>query len=100
MHLNQLKSDLLFRICQKFGVKELYAFGSVAQGTFTDDSDLDFLVLFDRPTPNGSFEQFMGLKTNLEQLFNRPVDLLTLQPFRNPVFQDEVDKSKVLLYAA
>lgn len=87
-------------LCQKFGVRELYAFGSIVSGSSTKDSDLDFLVDFDRESPNGAFDQFMGFKEALEEEFGRSVDLLTIKPFRNNLFQEEVDQTKVLLYAA
>jgi len=42
------------------------------RGDNTAESDLDFLVEFDRK----SFDSYMDLKDFLEQLFHRPVDLV------------------------
>jgi len=100
MTVADLSSEELRAACRIFSVKELYAFGSVVQGDFTAGSDLDFLVRFDRAGPDGAFDQFMGFKEKLESIYARPVDLLTLQPFRNRVFQEEIDRSKQLIYAA
>ena len=75
-------------------------FGSVVSGHMHEKSDLDFIVRFESTLPAGAFDRFMGLKEALELLYGRRVDLLTLKPFRNPVFQAEVDQSKTLLYAA
>ena len=100
MNLQSINTTALQSICQKFDVRELYAFGSVVSGEMTVDSDIDFLVVFDRPSPNGAFDQFMGLKMALETEFGRSVDLVTLKPFRNEIFQQEIDHTKVLLYAA
>jgi hypothetical protein len=36
----------------------------------------------------------------LEEIYARPVDLLTVKPFRNHIFQAEIDRSKELIYAA
>ena len=55
-----------------FGVKTLALFGSAARGEATDSSDLDFIVELDRKT----FDNYMGLKLFLEDLFGRRVDLV------------------------
>lgn len=58
---------------RRFGVHSLGLFGSVARGEAGPESDLDFLVEFDRKT----FRGFMGLKFFLESLFECRVDLAT-----------------------
>ena len=55
-----------------FGVRSLSLFGSCARGEETDESDLDFVVEFERT----SFDAYMDLKFFLEDLFDRPVDLV------------------------
>jgi predicted nucleotidyltransferase len=100
MDLKSIKTAAFQVICRQYGVRELYAFGSVTTDRFTEESDVDFLVVFTSESPNGAFDQFMGLKMALEVELGRSVDLLTLKPFRNPLFQQEVDRTKVLLYAA
>ena len=57
-------------------------------------------VVFDRNGYEGAFEQFMGLKESLEAIFGKPVDLITDKKFRNPLFQEELDSTKELIYAA
>ena len=101
MTLYDLKTKQLNVLCQHYQVRELYAFGSVVTGEMHSASDLDFIVQFnDQATIDGAFDRFMGLKQDLEKLYGHPVDLLTLKPFRNPIFQAEVDRNKKLLYAA
>ena len=59
---------------QKYGLKSLAVFGSMARGDDHEGSDVDILVTFeDRPT----FDNFFDLKSYLEDLFDRPVDLGT-----------------------
>ena len=55
-----------------FGVRSLSLFGSCARGEQTPESDLDFVVEFERK----SFDAYMDLKFLLEDLFGRPVDLV------------------------
>jgi predicted nucleotidyltransferase len=100
MTVADLQTHELRQACKTFKVKELYAFGSVLSGELTAESDLDFLVQFEREGADGAFAQFMGFKEKLEELYGRPVDLLTHKRFRNPVFQEEIDRSKSLIYAA
>ena len=88
------------QICQRYQVRRLDAFGSVLSDTFGDHSDVDFLVEFERDGYVGAFEQFMGLKENLEALLDRRVDLIVNRPFRNPYFQREIEETKQVIYAA
>ena len=100
MTVSDLQTEALRNTCRAYQVRELYAFGSVVSGEMTPTSDLDFLVKFDRTGADGAFDQFMGFKGKLEAIYGRPVDLLTAQRFRNSLFQQEVDRSKSLIYAA
>lgn len=58
----------------EFAVKALFLFGSVARDEATSDSDVDFLVEFDRPV--GLFT-LLGLKAYLEELLGCSVDVGT-----------------------
>jgi len=56
-----------------YGVKTLGVFSSFVREEATTSSDLDLLVEFEEvPT----FRKYMDLKFFLEDLFNRPVDLV------------------------
>jgi predicted nucleotidyltransferase len=68
--LNILKQNK--ETIKQFGVRRLGLFGSFAQGQEKAGSDLDFLVEFDHK----SFDAYMDLKEYLENLFQRPVDLI------------------------
>ena len=88
-------------ICARFGVRRLELFGSAATGAFdAARSDLDFLVEFDPARRVRPFEQYFGLKEELESLFERPVDLVEAGASSNRYFLESVNKSRRLLYAA
>ncbi len=55
-----------------FGVRSLSLFGSCVRGEDRPESDLDFVVEFEKK----SFDAYMDLKLFLEELFDRPVDLV------------------------
>lgn len=91
----------LREICRAFGVQRLEMFGSALRGDFDPErSDVDFLVEF-APLPAGSYSSnYFGLMEALEQLFERPVDLVVGSAIRNPYFRESIGRSKALLYAA
>jgi len=68
--LNQHRDEFL----QRFGAKHLALFGSAARDELRDNSDIDVLVEFDGPA---TFDGYFDLKTHLEQLMGRSVDLVT-----------------------
>lgn len=58
----------------KYRVESLAVFGSMARGDDREESDVDILVRFQGKS---TFDNFMGLKLDLEDLLGRRVDLLT-----------------------
>ena len=78
-------------LAERFGVRSLALFGSYARGTATESSDIDILVGFDGPaTPKSYF----GVQFYLEDLFGRPIDLVTDKALR-PRFRPYVEREAV-----
>jgi len=80
-HKNEIKT--------KYDVKRIGIFGSYAKGQQNEESDIDVLVEFGKPT----FDNFMELAFYLEDLFGKKVDLLTpksLSPYMRPSVEKEV----------
>jgi uncharacterized protein len=80
-HENEIKEN--------FSVKRIGLFGSYAKGEETDESDIDILVEFEKPT----LDNFMGLVFYLEDIFGKKVDLVTrksLSPYIRPSVEKEV----------
>ena len=90
----------IVQACKEFRVKELHVFGSVLEKSLSEARDVDLIVEFDREGYEGAFDQFMGFKEKMESILGRPVDLITQKRFRNPLFQEEVDRQKEAIYAA
>jgi predicted nucleotidyltransferase len=63
-------------LLDRFGVKEVRLFGSVARDQANTDSDIDLLVEFEPTAQIGLFE-FSKLKYELSQLLGCDVDLAT-----------------------
>ena len=87
-------------LCKKYDVTELYVFGSVLDSTFSQDSDIDFLVEFNWENEKNLSSRFLNLKSELEQLFGRSVDLVCYSAIRNPYFRKSIESRKQVVYAA
>ncbi len=85
-------------LCAAHKVKHLYAFGSVLSDEFKADSDIDLLVLFHPLESTAYADNYYDLKSSLEKLFNRKVDLLEEQALRNPYLLHSIEENKQLLY--
>jgi predicted nucleotidyltransferase len=92
------KHDLLERIrnvreeIRSHGVVKLGLFGSFARESSGVESDVDFLVQFD-PCKK-SFNNFMHLSLLLEDVLQRPVELVTtegISPFLGPSILAELE---------
>jgi hypothetical protein len=101
MDLVKTNITKLRKINAKHSVAELYLFGSAVSGSFNDESDLDFAVVFKDSL--GLIERgdaFFGLLDDLEKLFNKPIDLISYRALKNPIFIEQLNNSKNSLYAA
>jgi uncharacterized protein len=98
MNIVERNIDQLIELCKNHKVSELYIFGSILTEKFSNKSDIDFLVQFEKIDILEYFDNYMDFKENLEKLFDRPVDLLENQAIRNPVFRKVVDRDKKLVY--
>ncbi len=72
---------------RRLGVRRLGLFGSTARNEATETSDLDFLVELQQK----SFDAYMDLKSLLEQLFGRHVDLVSPENLK-PRLRDRIAK--------
>lgn len=64
---------------ERFGVRELAVFGSVARGEAGADSDVDILVHFEGPATS---RRFFGVLFDLEDALGCRVDLVTEKALR------------------
>lgn len=62
------------------------------------DSDVDFLVSFRDVSPDNYFDNYFDLKLMLENILQRPVDLLESKALQNPYLKKSIEQSKQLVY--
>jgi uncharacterized protein len=86
------------RACEGLPVRHLAVFGSALTERFGSNSDVDILVAFDRDRGVDLFDKYFELKERLERVFGREVDLTVDKPFKNPIFRQAVEKTRVTVY--
>ena len=82
MDRNDIFSSLQIKkeeIYQKYRVKKIGIFGSVARGTAKNSSDIDIYAEFE---PEADILDYSGLSLELEELFNQTVDIATPRGIR------------------
>jgi uncharacterized protein len=94
----QKYSQQIEALCKLHNVKTLFAFGSVLSDKFNSKSDIDLIVDIADSDPFAYTDNYFDLKFKLENLFNRPVDLLENKALKNPYLKKEIDTTKVLVY--
>ncbi len=88
--------------CRKWNIRELSLFGSVLREDFSDDSDIDVLVVFD-PSARYGFFDLVHMQSELKELFGRNVDLVSrrgIETSRNPFRRKAILESAEIVYAA
>ena len=98
MKLIQRHISQIAALCEKHKVKSLYVFGSVLTDRFNNDSDIDFVVIFDKAGVEDYFDNYFDFKYALQDLLHREVDLVEDQTIRNKYLRQNVDASKQLIY--
>ena len=90
--------DEIRSLCIDHNVKSLFAFGSVCTDRFNENSDIDLLISF-KPMDYGDYaDTFFDIAEKFENLFRKPVDLVTDKSLSNPYFIDSINQTKTLLY--
>jgi predicted nucleotidyltransferase len=94
-YMNQIR-----QLCLKHSVSKLFVFGSILGDSFSEDSDIDFLVDFSDVSLEEYADNYFDLKFSLESLLNREVDLLEKKALGNPYLLESIDSTKQLVYEA
>jgi predicted nucleotidyltransferase len=99
MYLDKYSKEIN-ALCVQHKVKSLYVFGSVLTDHFSEKSDIDLVVDIDSNDPFDYADSYFDLKFALQDLLNRPIDLLENKAIKNPSIRQNIENSKSLLYAS
>jgi|GEM_PF-563752 len=106
--LNHNENQLLKALVAKIfpiqpSVKRLYLYGSKARGDFLEESDLDLLIVTDRPLSRKERYEIDDLLFELEVQYDVPVSTVyvTLEDIetRKSLFLQEAHKESVLIWS-
>jgi predicted nucleotidyltransferase len=92
-------TDRLAEFARKWRIAELSLFGSIVNGDFRDDSDVDVLVAFEKDDPWSLWDIF-EMKRELEAMFGRPVDIAERDALKNPFVRKSIMDTRKVVYAA
>ena len=95
------KLQEIILLCKAHQVTSFAMFGSAARDQMHAHSDFDFLVQFsDDLNVLAYADNYFSLLDKLKDLLGSKIDLVTLKSLKNPVLIEEINRSKVDLYAA
>lgn len=97
MILDQHREEILI-LCKQYSVKTLYVFGSVLTDNYRPESDIDFVIDIDVDDPITYGENYFQVKFALQNLLNRPIDLLEQKSLRNSFLIDRINRTKQVVY--
>lgn len=98
-HRLRVEPERIAELCRKWRIAELSLFGSVLRDDFSDDSDVDLLVVFE-PNDGWGLWDLMHCENEFAALFGRKVDLIEKKALENPFRRYEILRTSQLLYAA
>lgn len=90
--------DQIVALCKQHNVDSMYAFGSVLNENFNEDSDVDFLVQFKEIDLASYFKNYLSFKEQLAAILKRKVDLVEAQTLKNPILIKSIENTKALIY--
>jgi predicted nucleotidyltransferase len=86
------------KLCSDHKVRQLYAFGSVLTTKFNSESDIDLVVEFDPIDVSLYADNYFDFKFSLQNILNRPIDLLEDKAINNPYFRQTLNQQRQLIY--
>ncbi len=91
-------SNDIHELCKYHKVKRLYAFGSVLTDHFSQTSDIDLIVDFDKIDVVKYADNYFDFKFSLQDILKHPIDLLEEKAIKNPYFKKAISQKRQLVY--
>ena len=98
---NGIDFDLedIIRICQKYFIIELSIFGSAIREDFTEDSDVDILIIWKDYLELNQPYDCVDVIEDLRFLFKRNVDVVDKLCIQNPIRRKHILSTAEVIYA-
>lgn len=100
MKIIELNLHKIIEICKRFHVRKLWVFGSILTPRFSDSSDVDLCVDFEKEKIQlfDYADNFFDFQFALEDLLGRKIDITEDSAVRNPYFREELNETRQLIY--
>ena len=89
----------VINLCKQYFIIELSVFGSSIREDFTQSSDVDILVSFDKNSSITLFD-IIELENKFKKLLGREVDIVEKESLNNPIRKNKILSSREIIYAA
>ncbi|MBS2096793.1 nucleotidyltransferase family protein [Carboxylicivirga linearis] len=99
MYLDKYINEI-HNLCREHKVKTLYAFGSVLTDKFGPNSDIDLVIEINSNDPIDYAENYFDFKFKLQELINKPIDLIEEKGIKNSHLKSNIESSKFKIYEA
>lgn len=93
------REDILFRLREikpmlkeEYSVKNIGLFGSFSEDSYSEESDIDLLVEFEKPVG----WRFFSLEIFLNKIFGRKVDLVTRNGLKEQIREQILNQVKYI----
>jgi hypothetical protein len=93
-----LNPDDVERICKKYRIKELSVFGSALRDDFSEESDVDLLILFINNFGHTLLD-IVDIKDEFKLLLDKEIDLAFKDRLKYPVRRENILSTSEILYA-
>jgi predicted nucleotidyltransferase len=88
--INLIKTEKTF-LRENFGVLNIGLFGSYARDQHNEDSDIDFIVEFEKP----SFNCFAGLQIHMEKKLNKKIEIVRKRKLNKSKFFERIEREAI-----
>jgi predicted nucleotidyltransferase len=94
----EVPQEKISNFCHRWNVVEFAFFGSVLRDDFNINSDIDVLVTFAKEAQISLFD-LAQMQIELQEIFNRPVDILEKAALRNPFRKRHILATAQVVYS-
>jgi len=94
-----LSYEDVVKICERYRIAELSVFGSAIRDDFNENSDVDFLVVWENYRMNNDTMDFVRIVDDFSHLISREVDVIDVDELTNPIRRKSILSTCEMIYA-
>src|SRR5215475_8895055 len=94
-----LNNNDIVILCKKYKISELSIFGSSIRDDFTQNSDVDILVSFEKNSEITLFD-IMDLENEFSELLQKKVEIVEKESLKNLIRKNNILSTREIIYAA